>query len=249
MKIFFSTFAEIFKHYLLNPKISDSKSKLVEKVKKVYSLLFAIMILCVACEFKLKPNEDADQMMHVEVQRYDRLQSRYLTTGDFSALQQMNTEYPMETRTLIEDMLRLGDVNDPEINSKFLNFYQDTLLQTIITDAEVQFANMDDLNKDFSASFERLKAYLPDIEIPVIYAQIGALVQSVVIGDKMIGISLDKYLGTDYPVYFRFYPANQNNKVRKKIAQVLLRPSLILMIIVIKDIGKTSFFYFVNSLL
>ena len=216
MKIFFSTFAEIFKHYLLNPKISDSKSKLVEKVKKVYSLLFAIMILCVACEFKLKPNEDADQMMHVEVQRYDRLQSRYLTTGDFSALQQMNTEYPMETRTLIEDMLRLGDVNDPEINSKFLNFYQDTLLQTIITDAEVQFANMDDLNKDFSASFERLKAYLPDIEIPVIYAQIGALVQSVVIGDKMIGISLDKYLGTDYPVYFRFYPANQRQSMTRE---------------------------------
>ena len=186
------------------------------KVKKGYSLLLAIMILCGACEFKLKPNEETDQTMHVEVQRYDRLQSRYLTTGDFSALQQMNTGYPMETRTLIEDMLKLGDVNDPEINTKFLNFYQDTLLQTIITDAEMQYANMDDLNRDFSTSFERLKTYLPDIEIPLIYAQIGALLQSVVIGDKMIGISLDKYLGADYPAYFRFYPANQRQSMTRE---------------------------------
>ncbi|MBR5656445.1 MAG: gliding motility protein GldB [Prevotella sp.] len=173
------------------------------------------MILCVACEFKLKPNEDADQAMHVEVQRYDRLQSRYLTTGDFSALQQMNTGYPMETRTLIEDMLRLGDVNDPEINTKFLNFYQDTLLQTIISDAELQYANVDDLNHEFSMAFERLSTLLPDIEVPVIYAQIGALAQSVVIGDKMIGISLDKYLGKDYPAYLKYYPANQRKSMTR----------------------------------
>lgn len=188
---------------------------MLKQVKKIYSLLFGMMILCVACEFKLKPNEDADQTMQVEVQRYDRLQSRYLTTGDFSALQQMNTGYPMETRTLIEDMLRLGDVNDPEINTKFLNFYQDTLLQTIITDAEMQYASMDDLNHDFSQAFERLKSLLPEVEVPLIYAQIGALAQSVVIGDKMIGISLDKYLGADYPAYLRFYPANQRKSMTR----------------------------------
>ena len=49
------------------------------------------MLLCVACEMKLKSNDDAQDK--IEVVRYDRLQSRYLTTGDFSALQEMNTEY------------------------------------------------------------------------------------------------------------------------------------------------------------
>lgn len=40
----------------------------------------------------------------MKVERYDRLESRYVITGDFSALQQMNTEYPIETRTLVEDV-------------------------------------------------------------------------------------------------------------------------------------------------
>ena len=108
-------------------------------VRKLYIIIVTVILLAsTACELKLKQYGEDSQTTLVEVQRYDRLQSRYLTTGDFSALQQMNIEYSMETRTLIEDVLRLGEVNDPEINSKFLNFYQDTILQSLIADAELQ---------------------------------------------------------------------------------------------------------------
>lgn len=172
------------------------------------------MLLCSACEYKLKPNDD-EQDFRIEIQRYDRLESRYLTTGDFSALQQMNTGYPMETRTLIEDVLQLGEVNDPEINSKFLKFYQDTLLQTIIADAETQYASMEDINRSLDKAFERLEKILPKLELPTVYAQIGALDQSVVIGDKSIGISLDKYLGKDYPPYKKFYSQQQRSTMTR----------------------------------
>ncbi len=45
--------------------------------------------------------------------------------------------------------------------------------------------------------------------MPEVYAQIGALGQSIVVGDSLIGISLDKYLGTDYPLYGNFYDQRQ----------------------------------------
>ncbi|MDD6437199.1 MAG: gliding motility protein GldB [Prevotella sp.] len=151
----------------------------------------------------------------VEVKRYDRLQARYLTTGDFSALQQMNTNYPMETRTLVEDVLQLGEVNDPEINTTFLNFYQDTLLQTIIVDVESQYADMDDINQELSKAFDNLEKLLPNTEVPLIYSQIGALDQSIVIGDKAIGICLDKYLGANYPAYKRFYSQQQRSSMQR----------------------------------
>lgn len=90
-------------------------------MRKIYLIIItAIILASTACELKLKQFGEDSQESLVEVQRYDRLQSRYLTTGDFSALQQMNIEYSMETRTLIEDVLRIGEVNDPQINSKFL---------------------------------------------------------------------------------------------------------------------------------
>lgn len=165
-----------------------------------------LLVLCSACEWKLKPNEDDVLQQHVEIQRYDRLQSMYLTTADFAALQQMETNYPMETRALIENVLMLGAIDSPDINKKFLAFYQDTTLQVILSDAEAQYANMDDLNKQLDEAVTRLKNDVPGIPIPRFYAQIGALGQSIVVGDESVGISLDKYLGADYPLYAKYYP-------------------------------------------
>lgn len=167
------------------------------------------MFLLCGCEFKLKPFEEESGEKRIEVCRYDRLESQYLTTGDFSALQQMNTDYPMETRILIENVLQIGEANDPQINNKFLKFYQDSTLQTIISDAESKYANMDDINMKLNKAFENLKVHFPDMPIPQIYAQIGALDQSIVIGNQTIGISLDKYLGADYPLYKKYYSAAQ----------------------------------------
>ncbi|MCR5129962.1 MAG: gliding motility protein GldB [Prevotella sp.] len=181
-----------------------------------YSLTLLLAFACVACEFKLKPNEENDPSLQMKVQRYDRLESRYLTTGDFAALQEMNTEYPMETRTLIEDMLQLGEVNDPGINNKFLNFFQDSLLQILISEAEYQYADMSDVDKQLKKSFDRLQELLPSLPMPIVYSQIGALGQSIVIGENMIGVSLDKYLGADFPIYASFFEEVQRKTMNRK---------------------------------
>lgn len=171
-------------------------------MRKIYTLLMSIMLVCIGCEWRLNGSGSESETI-VIVERYDRIQSLYLTTGDFSALQQMNTSYPQQTRTLIEDVLKIGQVNDPEINVKFLNYFQDTTLQTLIASAEQQYANMDDINKDLSDAFSRLRDMLPNIEVPQVYAQIGSLDQSIIVGNGLLGISLDKYLGSNYPLYLR----------------------------------------------
>lgn len=177
-------------------------------VKKIYFLIIIVLALCFSCQMKFQADEDADTPL-VKVERYDRLEYRYLTTADYSALQEMNTEYPMETRTLLEDVLQLGEATDPDINNKFINFYQDPRLQSLMTDAETQYANMDSLNAQFNMAFAYLKKVLPELKIPRVYAQLSALDQSVIVGDQTIGISLDKYLGANYPLYKTYYSAEQ----------------------------------------
>ncbi|MBO1362751.1 gliding motility protein GldB [Prevotella sp. A2931] len=177
-------------------------------MKNSLYILSYILFVCTCCDFNLKSLGEQEESV-IKIYRYDRLESRYLTTGDFSALQQMNTEYPIETRTLVENVLKIGAVYEPNINNKFLSFYQDTTLQTLISDAEAQYANMDDIKQAFNDAFARLRKKIPGVPIPDIYTQIGALNQSVVIGDKLIGISLDKYLGEDYPLYLKYYPKQQ----------------------------------------
>ena len=78
----------------------------------IYLFIIALSLLT-SCGLRLKPFDLESQREEIEIARYDRLQSRYLATGDYSALQEMNTEYPIETRTLIEKVLQIGEVVDP----------------------------------------------------------------------------------------------------------------------------------------
>ena len=173
------------------------------------------MLLHSACEYKFKSNDEVDGAP-LTVQRYDRLQSRYLTTGDFSALQQMNTDYPIETRTLIEKMLQLGTITDANISNRFLMFYQDSTLQSLIADAEAAYANMDDINSQLVSSFERLRHWIPELHPPIFYSQIGALDQSIIVGEHSVGISLDKYMGSDYPLYKKYYTEQQRSTMTRE---------------------------------
>ena len=160
------------------------------------------MIACIGCEWRMQSDlhSEADKV----VERYDRLEAFFLTTGDFSALQQMQTRYPMQTRRLIEDVLKLGQVDDAHINVRFLSFFQDSTLQSLIAEVGHQYGNMEDVDKQLSKSFERMSRLLPELKMPEVYTQIGSLDQSIVVDGSLLGISLDKYLGADYPLYVKY---------------------------------------------
>ncbi|WP_028898296.1 gliding motility protein GldB [Prevotella sp. HUN102] len=185
-------------------------------MRKLYYILFLFTLLCFGCQLKLTTEDENASASLLTIERFDRLEYRYLTTGDFSALQQMNTEYPIETRTLIEDVLKIGDATSQDINTRFLKFYQDTTLQAMVTAVEMEYAEMDDLNKQLNKAFERLKHFIPNITIPRVYSQISALDQSIVVGNGTIGISLDKYLGEDYPLYQKIYNAQQRKQMTRE---------------------------------
>lgn len=181
----------------------------------IFAFAFLLTSL-IGCQLNLWPETGTEEELVIE--RYDRIQSRFLTTGDFSALQQMNTQYPMETRTLIENMLEIGNVDQEDINERLLKFYQDPVLQNIISEAGKQYAMMDDITDEMNSAFAVLREGIPGLPLPKIYTQIGALGQSIIIGDGKIGICLDKYLGADYPIYRKYYlPTQMETMTRENI--------------------------------
>ena len=203
--IFFSIFASYFNIFTF----------LV--VRKVYGILFCIMFFCVGCEWQLKPNTADVEDEIITIDRFDRIESQYLSTGDFAALQQMNTTYPRQTRMLIEDMLRVGKVDDPDINVKFLRFFQDSTLQTLLDDVQEKYAEMDDISEELTNAFANLKEELPGMEVPDVYTQVGSFDQSVVVDNHSLGISLDKYLGADYPFYQQNYTEQQRSMMVRQM--------------------------------
>lgn len=186
-------------------------------MRKIYLIVLLILAVCISCQWNLRPADGSEEMGDISIERFDRMEMLYLMTGDIAALQQMKTTYPAQTRTLIEDVLHLGMVDEPNINSRFLMFFQDSTLQAMMADVDREYGEIDDLNRQLTHSFRQLTRLLPDLPVPVVYTQVGSLDQSVIVGDGMLGISLDKYLGEDYPVYLRYgYTAEQRRMMTRR---------------------------------
>ena len=191
--------------------------KLMIRVRQLFILALLLMAVCMGCQWQAEKAEEHDQEQDVVIERYDRIESMYLSMADFAALHQMRTDYPVQTRTLIENVLQLGPVNDPEINNRLLVFFQDSTLQALVAEVERQYKDVDDLNKLLTNAFRRLSKLFPEIQLPHVYTQIGSLDQSIVVTDSLLGISLDKYLGADHPIYLRYgYTEQQRSMMTRE---------------------------------
>ena len=176
---------------------------------KTFIPILLMVFMCSACHFGLQENGASSADMEIKVFRYDRLQYEATVMNSVSALQKMNLDFPRATKLLIEDVLAIGKVNDPEINERLCAYYSDTVLVRLMEDASAKFEDMSPIEKGLTKGFKMLKKEIPDIPIPKVYSQISALNQSVVVEDSLLGFSIDKYMGADYPLYRRYYYDSQ----------------------------------------
>lgn len=183
------------------------------KELKPLFLLF-MSILFVSCWMSTDKGVEHQKEEDVSVLRYDKLLNEYVRSNSFSALQKMNMEYRQPTKILIEDVLSIGQVGDDTISQKLKTFYSDTTLLRLMNDVDERFPNLDRLEEGLTKGFKKLIKEVPSMRVPIIYTQVSALNESIVLTDSLLGISLDKYMGEDYPLYKRFYYDYQRRTMR-----------------------------------
>jgi hypothetical protein len=186
--------------------------------KYLFSAIMALFVSLVlaGCSFGDGTPISSLEDSSMPIRRYDLLQVRYLTTGDYSALQKMRTTYIVETRALVESLLKIGVLGESGMNERILEYYEDSTLSAAIEDVNKTFANMDKENEQLRICLNRMQRLLPEVELPDVYTQIGDFEQSIVVCGHRVGISLEKYLGTDYPVYKRFFDEQQRKQMTRE---------------------------------
>ncbi len=177
-----------------------------------------ILLLIAACAvglwgWRMMRNGREEATVHIE--RFDWVLDEYVSLGSGTALHRMNTEFPQQTKMLIEDVLELGEVDDPNVERELRQYYLDSTVQVLLDEVHRQYTDVSDLERDFTRVFEELKKQDPSFRAPRVYTQISCLGQSIVVNDSLLGISLDKYLGADFPLYQEFYTAEQRRQMQR----------------------------------
>lgn len=172
-------------------------------------LQIGLLSFCIAsCQFDRSLIKD-EASNPQRIVRYDRIVDDYVSTGNIALWQRMNTEFPRETRVLIENVLRLGRADQEGIEDSLRAFYNNPTLTQLRKDVAQRFEDLTPYEKELKQAFARLKGEQSSFVTPRIYAQNSAFNQSIVVGDSLLGISLDKYLGTNYPSYKKYFYENQ----------------------------------------
>lgn len=174
----------------------------------IFTLLIIISLL-----FVFRSCGKTDSKESVNIVRYDKVQYEYVEFDSYSALKKMQVEYRDISKLLVENILEIGHIDDTDVNTKFKDYFRDSLLVILNNDAEAKFEDLTFVKDELEIAFNALREHFPDIKIPKVYTQLSALNESVIVDGDLLGISLDKYMGSDYPLYTRFYYAYQRKSM------------------------------------
>jgi len=169
---------------------------------------FSLYILFVAVVFSScnsnKDNIDLSKInVKVEIKRFDKDLFSIDPDSIKSAIPHLANKYGDFFNLFGEKIIGIGKVEDAEYSNYLESFITDKMVSETYSKVQQVFPNLDALNAEFTDAFKRFHFYFPNRPIPVVYSFVSGFNQSTVLDDGLLGIGLDRYLGSDYENYPR----------------------------------------------
>jgi hypothetical protein len=102
---------------------------------------------------------------------------------------------------LFSYVINTGEINDPGWPDYLTSFCTDKTNNEVYQQTVVLFPDMEPVESGLKEAMKRYLYYFPDRKIPSFYSCITGFNNSIIVGDSVVGISLDMYLGADYKYY------------------------------------------------
>ena len=117
---------------------------------------------------------------------------------------------------LFSYVINAGNVNDSAFGDFLVKFCTDKLNNEVYEKVMDLYPDIKDLEDDLEDAFRHYKWYFPDASIPGAYTCITGFNNSLIVGDSVIGIGIDRYLGRDCDYYprlqiYRYIAARMNS--------------------------------------
>ncbi len=100
-------------------------------------------------------------------------------------------------------VINAGEVNDPLFGESLTAFCTDKQNNDVFRLTLEKYPDLSDVEKGLEDAFSHYLHYFPDREVPSVYSCITGFNNSIITGDSVLGIGLDRYLGADCEYYPR----------------------------------------------
>lgn len=191
-------------------------------IMKIFFIPFLFAIVFSACQNRDNIPDVSGIKMEIPVERFD-LQFFSIDTTDIDiSLAKLREKYPSFLPVYLGNILGL---TDSTVYPGVKKFFQ--LNKFIADSVKKVFPNTNDLKRDFEQAFRFVKYYFPEYKVPGIITIVGPVdllaetangeLTPDFLGNDFLGISLQFYLGKDFPMYHdQYFAANVAPEYRSR---------------------------------
>lgn len=98
-------------------------------------------------------------------------------------------------------IVKLGNIDDPKFADRLTLFVTDHTNYLIYKRTVEVYPNVDAFREGLTDAFRHFRYYFPEKPLPRFITYVAGFNQSAITGDSLIGMGLDKYLGSNEPLY------------------------------------------------
>lgn len=178
-----------------------------------------ISIFIVLALWSCQSNDKPENIQQVQLKTYSFYKDLFSLPIDSIPIEipSMIKKYSPFFELFGSNVIHIGFPEEKRFGILLQQFVSDYHMQKVYNDIEKEFLNTKTHDDELQKAFSYFHYYLPNKPIPQIYYFHGGFNQSVITTDSLIGIGLDKYLGSNYSYYLRLgLPEYQRIKMRKE---------------------------------
>jgi len=98
-------------------------------------------------------------------------------------------------------VINIGEVGDSSWKDGLLRFCTDKLNNEVYSAVQDLYTDVKDIEKGLTEAFRHYLYYFPEKSVPSVYTCITGFNNSIITGDSVLGIGLDRYLGKECRYY------------------------------------------------
>jgi len=175
-------------------------------------IFLIILTLCHfnSCDMESGRGFSADP---IHINRFDKDLFQLILRDTPELQEKMIAEYPAMLKVIGLGILEIGDTLQPDFFDRLVNYYSEPTLHKLYRDAIKIYDNIENVEAGLGAGFQYLKTCFPTMQIPAFYMHVSGFQQNILVDNSLLSISIDKYLGSDYPLYEDFFNDYQLQKM------------------------------------
>ncbi len=189
-------------------------------------MAFLLIIVGNSCKpDKVKNIPDVSNIdLNINIKRLDKSIFEIDTTNIERELERLNNEYP----EFMDIYLHIMQKNAKTAKQTIENSVTPQPMRHLYDTCQIVYTSVEALEESFEESFKYLKHYFPTYPTPEVITCITALnYGAFTIEDSILAISLDFFLGEDFPLYQGLFPKyvskymNRDNIVKKGMEAIV----------------------------